>query len=222
MIQNGFAYGVYESLSLGVPVIITDLPVLKELGVNHGNGFILDFDMSNLDVHEIYEKAGKFKFEYQPKKDIWGELLTDVKSTYEEEKNMKYRVRATSKYQYNDDYDLELSKIYGRNYVPKPGEEWDVDQERMELLTQAGYVTVVKEVPDNIVVLGAKEPVIKPYDEKEEIPLKELIEVIQEPIPIENLTRKELFQLADSLDIQYAKNISNANLIKKIKEKQNS
>lgn len=203
-----------------MPVIITDLPVLKELGVNHGNGFILDFDMSNLDVHEIYEKAGKFKFEYQPKKDIWGELLTDVKSTYEEEKNMKYRVRATSKYQYNDDYDLELSRIYGRNYVPRPGEEWDVNQERMELLTQAGYVTVVEEVPDNIVVLGTLDaPFIEQYDDNTDMRIED---EIQEPIPIDNLTRKELFQLADNLDIQYAKNISNANLIKKIKEKQNS
>lgn len=50
----------------------------------------------------------------------------------------------------------------------------------------------------------------------------EEIEIIEEQTDLKNLSRQELFEVADNLDIAYAKNISTANLIKKIEEKQNS
>lgn len=142
---EGFSYGLYESLSLGVPVIVTKLPVLDEIGINKNNGFILEFDMSNLDVEAIYKKAGKFKFEYQQKQDIWGDLLTNKKSTYEEELDMKYKVEALDTYEKHRVTDVDLG------YIPKAGETFIVDKERLDVLLGANskgrvYVKVIEEI----------------------------------------------------------------------------
>ena len=65
--NEGYCYSVVESLMLGTPVIVTDMPVMKEVGVNETNGFILDFDLTNVPIKEIYKGLPKFK--YTPKKD---------------------------------------------------------------------------------------------------------------------------------------------------------
>ena len=45
---------VQEGLKLGIPVIITKLPILEEFGINESNAKILEFDMSNLDVDDLW------------------------------------------------------------------------------------------------------------------------------------------------------------------------
>ena len=130
---------------MGVPVIVTKLPVLGELGINKNNGFILEFDMSNLDVEAIYKKAGKFKFEYEQKQDIWGDLLTNKKSTYEEELNMNYKVEALDTYEKYKVTDVDLG------YIPKTGETFIVNNERLDVLLGANskgrvYVKVIEEI----------------------------------------------------------------------------
>ena len=47
-------YNVLEALEMGKPLIITKLPVLEELGVNESNAKILEFDMSNLDIDDLW------------------------------------------------------------------------------------------------------------------------------------------------------------------------
>ena len=79
---EGFPYTIYESLCLGTPIIVTPLLMLDEMGVNQKNSIVLDFDMSNVDVQEIYKKAGTLKFKYDSKPDGWLELL-DGESDYE-------------------------------------------------------------------------------------------------------------------------------------------
>ncbi|MBQ6546482.1 MAG: glycosyltransferase [Bacilli bacterium] len=142
---EGFCYGLYEALNMGVPVICTNLPILNEMGVTKDNGIVVEFDMSNLDVNEIYDKAGKFKFEYEPKKDIWGELLTKEKSTYKEELNMKYKVEALKAYEEFNITDNELG------YVPKEGETFTVTKQRLDVLLGENkdhrvYVKVLEEI----------------------------------------------------------------------------
>lgn len=142
---EGFSYGIYEALTMGVPVIVTKLPVLNELGVNKDNGIILEFDMSNLDIDEIYNKAGKFKFDYKTKEDIWGELLTNTKSTYKEELEMEYKVEALSTY---EEYSVTDT---GLGYVPKAGETFKVSKERLDVLLGENddnrvYVKVLEEI----------------------------------------------------------------------------
>lgn len=146
---EGFCYGLYEALTMGVPVICTKLPILDEMGVNKDNGIVLDFDMSNLDVNEIYNKAGKFKFDYEIKQDIWGELLTNVKSTYKEELDMKYRVEALSTYEDNNVTDSELG------YIPRAGETFIVTKDRLDVLLGENdngriYVKVKEEIKEEL------------------------------------------------------------------------
>ena len=85
--NEGYCYSVIESLILGTPVIVTACPVFKELGVNETNGFIVDFNLSNVPIDKIYKGLPKFK--YEPKEDNWSKFLAKGKSTYKEDiKNM--------------------------------------------------------------------------------------------------------------------------------------
>ena len=43
-----------EALKLGKPLIVTKLPILDEFGINESNAKILEFDMSNLDVNDLW------------------------------------------------------------------------------------------------------------------------------------------------------------------------
>lgn len=53
---EGYAYSLIEAVCLGTPVLVTDLPMLKEMKIKDGeNAFVLDFDLSNLD--EVIDKA---------------------------------------------------------------------------------------------------------------------------------------------------------------------
>lgn len=99
--SDGYCYSVVEALSVGTPVIVTNTPVMKEIGVNSINGFILDFDLSNVDLKAIYK--GLPKFTYTPKKDNYSKLLSKSKSTYES--NKKVKVKCIQNYN-----DIELNK----------------------------------------------------------------------------------------------------------------
>ena len=118
---EGFPYTAYESLCLGTPVILTPLLMLDELGATPNNSVILDFDMQNVDVHEIYEKAGKLKFKYEKKPDGWLNLLLG-ESDYSYTTVM---VKAIHTY-----FDTQLgTKI-------EVGEEYEVSEERAKVLLE--------------------------------------------------------------------------------------
>lgn len=117
---EGFPYTAYESLLLGTPLIITELPVLSELGADKTNSVILKFDMSNLDVRDIYNRAGKFRFKYEPKKSEWLSLITGDRS-YEPPTTVA--VQAKCKYR-----DTVL------NRTVEPGEIIEVDSDRAKVL----------------------------------------------------------------------------------------
>ena len=62
---------------------------------------------------------------------------------------MRYLVEATNKYEKTSNFDLELSKQRGvKKYIPKQGEQWEVDFERKEKLVELGYVEVVEEIKE--------------------------------------------------------------------------
>lgn len=81
--EESFSISINESLKLGVPIIATDLPVLKELGISKKHGYILPMDMNNIPIEDIYNKIPKVK--YDPPKDTWDKYLVESKSTYKEE-----------------------------------------------------------------------------------------------------------------------------------------
>lgn len=70
-----------ESLILGTPVIVTDIPAFREIGCKHGeNAIICDLEMKNVDIDMI--KKGLPKFTYNPPKSTWDKYLS---------KNGKYK-----------------------------------------------------------------------------------------------------------------------------------
>ena len=82
--DEAYSYSINEALSMGVPIIATDMTILKELGIkNKEHGYILNFDMTEIPIKEIYEEIPKPK--YIPPKDIWNELLDNTPSTYKPE-----------------------------------------------------------------------------------------------------------------------------------------
>lgn len=147
--NEGYCYSVIESLMVGTPVIVTECPVFKELGViNNKNGYILNFDMQSIPINDIYTKIPEF--EYNPPEDNWGDLLIKGKSKYKEELKMKFLVQATDKYERTNTNDIELTALHGTRYVPKTGEQWEVNFARKETLVELGFVTVIKEIKEEI------------------------------------------------------------------------
>lgn len=99
---EAWSYSVLESLSVGTPVIVTPIPCFVEMGIKNGeNGYILPFNMNDIDVKEIYEKIPKFTFKAPA--DIYDKLLIDSKSTYKPDKQIKAKV-------IRNYYDIELQQ----------------------------------------------------------------------------------------------------------------
>ena len=145
-----YCYTINEALGYGVPIVTTPLSILKELPITDNEHLVLNWDCSNVDeiARQIFEKEVK-PFEYTPPKDEWDKLLAEGKSNYEEEIKMRYLVKATNKYEKTNNHDIELSKQKGVDkYIPKEGEQWEVDFARKEKLVELGYVTEVKEIEE--------------------------------------------------------------------------
>lgn len=79
--SESFCFSVVESLMLGVPCIVRNLPIWSEIGLKNGeNSFILNFDMSDVPVDDIYKGLKTFK--YVPPKSNWDKYL-DNDSEYD-------------------------------------------------------------------------------------------------------------------------------------------
>lgn len=140
---EGYCYSVVESLMLNTPVIVTDMPVMREIGVNEENGFILDFDLSNVDINEIYNK--QFNFTYKPKEDTWNKEIIKSKSIYKEELRMRYLVEALPIWK-----EKGITKAED-GVIPNEGEQWEVDKGRFDVLMgenihKVPFVKLVKEI----------------------------------------------------------------------------
>lgn len=78
--HEAYCFSVVEALKCSTPVIVTDLPIYKELGLIHGvNAIICDLSMNNVDINMI--KNGLDDFKYTPPKSNWGKYL-DNNSSY--------------------------------------------------------------------------------------------------------------------------------------------
>ena len=87
---ESYCYSVVESLMTGTKVIVTDLPVFKELGIEHGkNAVICNMEMTNVDL-DLIKKDMTFK--YKPPKSTWDKYL-DNNSTYDPDKKRKVRLK---------------------------------------------------------------------------------------------------------------------------------
>ena len=131
---EGYPYSILESLSVGTPVIVTALPVVKEMGIENGkNGFILDFDMTNVPLDAIYQ--GLPAFEYTAKKDRWGTIMAKGKSTYKKEQAEIVKVKPIKRY-----FDLQMNRLVDSKENP-----FEVTRERANALVNLGVVVIVDE-----------------------------------------------------------------------------
>lgn len=88
--HESFGLSVAESLTLGTPVIVTDIPAFKEIGCKHGiNAIICDLDMKNIDIPMIVKGLPTFK--YNPPKSEWNKYL-NKESNYNVEDKTKVRI----------------------------------------------------------------------------------------------------------------------------------
>lgn len=118
--NEGYCLSVVESLAKGVPCIVTDLPVFKELGLDESNSIKLSLDMNDIPVDKI-KNIYKKKFKYEIKKDKWDEVLIESTNTY---KTKDMEVIATGKWKEHGILDAEL------NIIHEEGDKWKVSFER--------------------------------------------------------------------------------------------
>lgn len=69
---EAYCYSVVESLMLGKPVIVTDLPVYKEIGIDETMSIKLPLDFKDFPVDKL---KTKWKFKYTPPKSEWDKYL---------------------------------------------------------------------------------------------------------------------------------------------------
>lgn len=94
---ESYGYSMVEALCLGVPVVATNMPVIEEIGIKHGiNGFILDFDLKNLDeiIKSMYENNLKgFKYKQLESDEEYKKILgTETDKRYKFEKTKGFEV----------------------------------------------------------------------------------------------------------------------------------
>jgi len=129
--SEAYSYSTVEALSVGTPVIVTDLPVLHEIGVVDGkNGFILPLDMSRIPVERIYK--GLKKFEYTPLESHYERVLVKGKAEYEDDQGGMVEIRCKKHY-----FDVVL------NTDQYPGDMQTVTWERADKLSQLGVIEVI-------------------------------------------------------------------------------
>lgn len=135
---EGYGYSIAEALTLGVPVICTDVDAFKEIGVKDGeNAFVCDFDLHDLNVRKIYKT--KLEFEYKAPKDGYDKIFAKGKSQYMEGFEKKVEVEAIIN-PYFYDIELKENKEYGERYV--------VSRNRAEDLIEKGLVQYVRDVEE--------------------------------------------------------------------------
>lgn len=127
---EGYSYSIVEALSVGTPVIATEIPVAAEQGVVNGKtGFILPFDMSEIPVDAIYK--GLRKFTYTPRESHYETVLAKGKAKYAEDRKDTVTVQARVRYN-----DLEQGRVMN------VGDLFDVKPERADLLIGKGLVEI--------------------------------------------------------------------------------
>lgn len=132
--SEALSYTINEGLYRNIPVIVTPLPYLKEIGVEDGkNAYIMEFDCNNVDyIADNILNIPKFTFKHL--EDKYAELFTKKKSHYKEEKMIEVKCVYPGGYD-----DIEL----GRQI--QEGEIFFVTKERAEYLVEHKAVVIIEQ-----------------------------------------------------------------------------
>ena len=127
---EGFGYSIVEALSVGTPVITTDLPVLKEIGVNDKNAHIVPFDIPDDYDVEKFLTDRKRGFRYIYNNDVPARKWDEVFKTIPKKEYVTVEVIKT----YND---LQL----GRDV--KKGEVLEMEKKRAYQVQGVGCCKII-------------------------------------------------------------------------------
>ena len=167
-----YCYTINEALGYGVPIVTTPLSIVKELPIDDNMRIELDYNCSNVDevARQIFEKKVK-PFNYEIPRDDWDKLLEKGKSTYEEEKKMKIKVRALISFN-----DLEENKH--RNI----GEEFECSKQRAEFLLEHKAIEIIE---DGTLKQPYETIMPQPVEEDKEIVIVDAKEENENIIPLD-------------------------------------
>lgn len=146
--HEAYGYSIVESLTVGTPVIVLDIPVFNELNINETNSIKLKKDFDDIDRDLLLKE---YKFTYEAPKDIWDELLVKKKSTYKEELNMKVRVKCIRNYYDMETNERKVVSEFERYDEPEkhPNRiEWITTRERADHLVDKGLVKIVEVIKE--------------------------------------------------------------------------
>lgn len=155
---EGLSYFINECLYYNVPVIVTPLPYLDEIGVrDNENALIMDFNCSNIkDIVSRIKKPLKFKFEQLD--DNYNELFKKSKSKYIKEMHKMVTIKVSKRF-------MDTKHNITRNI----GDEFVEDLDRANQIVNAGYGIVIK----NEIIETAKKVTPKEKSIKEKVIKKE-------------------------------------------------
>ena len=130
------SYTINEALYRNIPVIVTPLPYLDEIGYKDGKtGYTIKFDCSNID--EVVKKIQDVpSFNFKRLEDIYGDLFTKTETRFKED-NMKSKVICREAY-----FDILLKRLVEKE------ETLVMDNERAEHLINLGLVELVERIED--------------------------------------------------------------------------
>lgn len=143
--SEGLSYTVQESLQYQVPCIVSDVGGNTELITDGVNGYVVPLDMK-FDINKI-KKIPKCKEYNNHSLEDWlkyldykGKIIDEqlLIDKYEEEINMKCKVKANEKFEGIRDAE--------RDVYPKSGDEWITTKERAEYLQSKGVIEIIEEI----------------------------------------------------------------------------
>lgn len=182
--SEGMPYVVWESLSVGTPIIVTNIPAIQELKLQN-EAIVLQLDMGDLNkIKDLPKKRVKYSPPQQIK-ELRKILLGGVKRKAMK-KDSTFLVRANRNWQRYRTTDIETG------LVRKPGEEFIVDFDRLQILLgnnshKKPFVELVEEIfkPE-----PKKKTKVEPKLELEEMITEEIVEEVVKPTPKKRAPRK--------------------------------
>ena len=76
-LTESYGYSIREALSVGTPVISTDIPEARKVIKDGVNGYLISADLSDFDgkINDIFEKKPVFKDYAEEVDGIWERVL---------------------------------------------------------------------------------------------------------------------------------------------------
>lgn len=143
---EGYSYFINECLQYGTPVICTNFPSAYEIMEDEVNGYILDMDLSNLNIDKIVNNIpNKFKYTEKGKVNDWTKLL-NKKSIQKKSKKIKvYKITPLEDYEDKKPEYILTPENLSNNKAKRGISYYIKDESRAKIIKESGLATV-KEV----------------------------------------------------------------------------